>query len=263
MKHDRLTVTYCQVFDPKETFSWGPGMQETYVLHHILSGRGYYKTTTATYSLQKGDSFIITPGEIVHYYPDPTDPWEYTWVNFLGSEVPFLLSMTAFFDNPVCRETSDLSAIFSQFSRDLKHEHIRQRNDGLLRILLAHYIEVYPGKKDAITTDNLSLAKKHAKINCHHHNFNVSELAQSIGVERSYLYRLFMEGEGISPSDYLSSLRMEKALQLMRNGITQIKFISYSVGYTDPLYFSRLFKKKYGVSPKDYIKQLNKPSSQS
>lgn len=260
MKNDLLTMTFCQAFDPKENFAWGPGIHKTYVLHFVLSGRGYYKTADKTYSLKKGDGFIIFPGEIVHYYPDPSDPWEYTWVNFLGSEVPLLLSMTAFYENPVCRKTSDLTAIYNHFSRDLKHEHIRQRNDGLLRILLAHYIEVHPRQKKTFTIDNLSLAKKFAEANSHRHHFNVSELAQGIGVERSYLYRLFMEGEGVSPSEYLTNLRMEKALQLMQNGITQVKFISYSVGYADSLYFSKLFKKKYGLSPMDYIKQIGKTS---
>lgn len=252
-----LTMTFCPIDIPDETYAWGVGIHETYVFHHVISGHGYFETSGKTYYLQKGDSFIIFPGDIVHYYPDPADPWKYTWVNFLGAEVPFLLSMTAFYENPICRETADLTPIYDRFSRDFRYEHVQQRNDGLLRILLAHYIEVHPRKNKTFTIDNLSLAKNYVEINSHRHCFNVSDLAQGIGVERSYLYRLFMEGEGVSPSEYITNVRMEKAVQLMKNGVTQIKFISYSVGYVDPLYFSKLFKKKYGMSPVEYIKQCN------
>jgi len=256
MKNDKmLTMTFCPIDIPDETYAWGVGIHETYVLHHVLSGRGFFETDGKMYSLQKGDSFIIFPGNIVHYYPDPADPWKYTWVNFSGAEVPFLLSMTAFYENPICREDSNLAYIYDHFSRDFRYEHVQQRNDGLLRILLAHYIEAHPRQQKAFTIDNLSLAKNYIETNSHRHRFNVSELAQGIGVERSYLYRLFMDGEGISPSEYITNVRMRKAIQLMKNGVTQVKFISYSVGYTDPLYFSKLFKKKYGMPPVEYMSQ--------
>ena len=251
-----LTMTWCPIDDPNETFSWGVGIQETHVLHHVISGRGYFERGGKKYSLQKGDSFLIIPGDIVHYYPDPEDPWKYTWVNFIGSEIPLLLSMTDFYENPICRESSDLTGIYSQFSRDFKYEYVKQRNNGLLRILLAHYIEVHPRQKKTFTVDNLTLAKNYVEANSHRHQFNVAELSREVGLERSYLYRLFIDGEGISPSEYITNIRLGKAVQLMRNGVTQIKFISYSVGYADPLYFSKLFREKYGMPPSEYIKQF-------
>ncbi len=256
-----LTMIFCSTGSSGGTFAWGTGIHETYVLHYVVSGRGFFEVAGKTYTLQKGDSFIIFPGSAVRYYPDSNDPWEYMWVNFLGSEAPFLLSMTAFYENPICHDTSDLTDIFNCFSRDIKYEHVRQRNDGWLRILLAHYIEINPRQKKSFTTDNLSLAMNYIEINCHHHQFNVSELAQGIGVERSYLYRLFMDKEGISPSEYITNVRMRKASQLIRNGVIQIKLISHSVGYADPLYFSKLFKKKYGISPSKYIRDIQESSA--
>ncbi len=255
MKVNRsLSMMLCCTDNPKETFAWGVGIHETYVLHYVLSGRGFLETNGKTYTLQKGDSFIIFPGDVVQYYPDPDDPWRYTWVNFEGSEVPSLLSMTAFYENPVCHGTLDLTEMFNQFSRNMQYEYITQRNDGFLRVLLAHYIEIHPKQAETFAKDKLSFAKDYIYANSHRHQFNVSELAREIGMERSYLYRLFMSREGVSPSEYITDVRMKKALQMMKNGTTQLKFLSYSVGYTDPLYFSKLFKKKYGMSPTEFIK---------
>lgn len=70
-----------------------------------------------------------------------------------------------------------------------------------------------------------------------------------------------MDGEGVSPSEYITNIRLGKAVQLMRNGVTQIKFISYSVGYVVPLYFSKLFREKYGMPPSEYIKQFHESSA--
>lgn len=256
-----LTMTFCQANDPNETYAWGTGIHDTYVLHYVLSGRGYFEVSGKKYSLKKGDSFIIFPGHIVNYYPDANDPWQYTWVNFTGSEVPLLLSMTAFYETPVCSDNTNLSELFSHFSRDFNYEHIHQRNDGLLRILLAHYIKVHPRQKKTFVTDKLSLAKSYVEANSHNHRFNVAELARGIGVERSYLYRLFVDGEGVSPSEYITNIRLKKSQQLMQTGVQQIKYVSYSAGFSDPLYFSKLFKKKYGISPKQYAKSIQEDLS--
>lgn len=43
---------------------------------------------------------------------------------------------------------------------------------------------------------------------------------------------------------------------MLSDGAQQIKLVSYSSGYDNPLYFSNCFKKKYGMSPKEYIRRM-------
>ena len=83
-------------------------------------------------------------------------------------------------------------------------------------------------------------------------NISVQSLADSIGLNRSYLHRLFKSATGSSVQEYLLDLRIRKACTLLKSTVLPVAIISLSVGYEDTLYFSRLFKKKKGVSPSRY-----------
>ncbi|MCA5962258.1 helix-turn-helix transcriptional regulator [Blautia sp. RD014234] len=80
----------------------------------------------------------------------------------------------------------------------------------------------------------------------------INELADYIGVNRSYLTSSFKKAIGCSPQEYLVNLRMEKARSLLKNTDMQINAIANSVGYVDQLAFSKIFKQHYGMSPRAY-----------
>ena len=60
-------------------YQWGPGIRDHYLIHYIISGKGFYKIGKRTYELQAGDSFLVYPNTEVVYYAAETDPWEYAW----------------------------------------------------------------------------------------------------------------------------------------------------------------------------------------
>ena len=253
-----LRLTGCTKYFPGETYAWGPGIHRDFVIHYIVSGRGYYVTDGKKYSVKTGESFIILPGKTVHYYPDSKEPWVYIWVNFTGAEAKNLLAMTAFFESPVAPASAELAALYGAFSDEVHTKHVRLKNAGLLQVLLSEYIRLYPASQGQSVTDYLYFAKQYIAANSYRQNFGVAELAQAVGLERSYLYRLFMEGEGMSPMKYIINTRLENARQMLSDGAQQIKLVAYSSGYDNPLYFSNCFKKKYGMSPREYLKSIKK-----
>jgi YesN/AraC family two-component response regulator len=86
-----------------------------------------------------------------------------------------------------------------------------------------------------------------------HENLNNTLLSKKFGFAPSYLSKLFRNYKGMSPSEYLINLRVEKAKQLMKSEPDiSSKEISIILGYSDPLYYSKIFKKVTGVWPSDY-----------
>ena len=77
-------------------YQWGPGIRDHYLIHYIISGKGYYKIKNTTFTLQAGDSFLVYPNTEVLYFADETDPWEYAWVGFTGSDASMILKATDF-----------------------------------------------------------------------------------------------------------------------------------------------------------------------
>ena len=60
---------------------------------------------------------------------------------------------------------------------------------------------------------------------------------------------------GVTFTEYLTELRMNKAKELLRTTQMRSSDIAYAVGYNDPHYFSYLFKKHTGMTPRDFRKE--------
>lgn len=85
-------------------------------------------------------------------------------------------------------------------------------------------------------------------------NFSIDTLAEQVNMSRSNFYRKIKALAGMSPSDYLKTLRMYKAAELIKTG-TRISEVSAQVGFTSSSYFAKCFKAQYGVLPKEYTGQ--------
>jgi AraC-like DNA-binding protein len=88
------------------------------------------------------------------------------------------------------------------------------------------------------------------------------QIARKAGVSPQYLDRLFKRSQGVSPIQYLWSLRAEKGAFLLRQSGLTVGEIAYQCGYKNPFHFSRQIKAKYGHSPSELrlLKRTLQPS---
>lgn len=84
---------------------------------------------------------------------------------------------------------------------------------------------------------------------------SIEDVALQTGVSERYLRKLFTMHLNISPLDYLNQLRVNKAIELLRNTELSVKEVSFMCGYKSPQYFSKVFKLQMGFSPKDVTKK--------
>lgn len=85
-------------------------------------------------------------------------------------------------------------------------------------------------------------------------NFSIDTLSEQMHMSRSNFYRKIKALSGMSPNDYLKTLRMNKAAELILSG-SRISEVAVQVGFTSSSYFAKCFKAQYGVLPKDYTGQ--------
>lgn len=78
------------------------------------------------------------------------------------------------------------------------------------------------------------------------------QLAAMAGVSSSHYSILFKRITGFSPQEYLSRLRVHRAVELLIGGSGTLREIAQKVGYKDEFYLSRRFKRQIGVSPTVY-----------
>lgn len=78
------------------------------------------------------------------------------------------------------------------------------------------------------------------------------DLADSLNVERSTMYRHIMSEFGVSPSDLLREKRLEYAAQLLKEKGLSVQVASDTAGFESAAHFSRAFKKHFGIPPSRY-----------
>jgi signal transduction histidine kinase/AraC-like DNA-binding protein len=78
------------------------------------------------------------------------------------------------------------------------------------------------------------------------------DLAQAAGVSENYLSQIFHRELGLSPSNYLTRVRVHQAKVLLASTDDSVTVIASRVGFQDPAYFSRVFHKQVGASPQVY-----------
>jgi AraC-like DNA-binding protein len=78
---------------------------------------------------------------------------------------------------------------------------------------------------------------------------SISQVAAHVGCSDGHFYRVFRKRTGRTPIGYLTSIRMQRALHLLREGHLSVGEVARQVGYEDQFYFSRAFKKMMGMPP--------------
>ncbi|KYP16003.1 helix-turn-helix transcriptional regulator [Flavihumibacter sp. CACIAM 22H1] len=66
------------------------------------------------------------------------------------------------------------------------------------------------------------------------------------------LYKKLKAVTNLSVNEFIKSMRLKKASELLKKNQYTINEITYAIGYSDRKYFSREFKRKYGQTPSDY-----------
>ena len=88
-------------------------------------------------------------------------------------------------------------------------------------------------------------------------SLHLSQISRHLNISSSYLSAVFKSQTGQTVMNYIISMRMAKACQMLEEGHNTIQNISSLVGFSDSHYFSKFFKKYVGISPSKYKAHVN------
>ena len=83
----------------------------------------------------------------------------------------------------------------------------------------------------------------------------LKDVAQQFYLHPGYCSVLFSKNLGVSFPEYLTSIRMKKACELLKNTRLSVHEIAQQVGVEDYFYFNKIFKKSFGITPGEYRKE--------
>lgn len=263
-KNGSLFLNCCGMSQTEPFHSFGPAIKPHYVIHFVLGGKGKFTIGGKEYSLERGCGFVIPPDELAFYQADEINPWTYVWVGFNGSMAEELIrSMGLSAASPVFK--SDREKEFYQAVMDMmEHNTIGIANDlrrnGQLHLFLsliaesAHIEE--KGEEDRADTYVRRAVDFILSNYCN--PIKVTDVADYVCINRSYLYTLFKNAMGMSPQQFLSTFRITRAAELLQMTSLPVESIALSCGYSDPLVFAKSFKQMKDMSPSAYRKEMQK-----
>ena len=90
--------------------------------------------------------------------------------------------------------------------------------------------------------------------------FSIDTLAEIMCMSRSNFYRKIKGISGMSPNDYLKTIRLKMAAELLLQQEYRINEICYMTGFNSASYFAKCFQKQFGVLPKYFVSHMKKRS---
>lgn len=237
---------------------FGPAIRENYVLHYITEGKGYLEYRKQKIPLQKGDIFLLIPGEVTYYFADNQTPWSYYWLGISGIKAQEYFNLSSIHDTAYLRSphTKALGKFIGTIVKDT--EKLDESKASQLHVIsqlfeLMHQLNALSPNLDQETISPSCKLYREAKhlidIGYNSQDISIQKIADELGVHRSYLSSIFKDFHKISPKEYLLEVRMKRAKELLKTTDQPIKIIAYSVGYLDPLHFSKAFRQYYDCSP--------------
>lgn len=261
-----LYLAYCgeEICDPGH--SYGPTQRQEYLLHYIIDGKGRFTVNNQTWELDKHKAFLIKPDETTYYEADKEDPWVYVWVAFYGTRAEECLKLAGFDkENRICHFENE-STLIKCVDGMLESHQLTYANDlkrqSYLMLFLSTIIDETAQRENSLEPYEYpnQVYVNHAIdyiAHNYHKNIKISDIANYIGINRSYLTNSFKKNLNMSPKEYLSDYRITKASGLLKTTNLPINKICSMIGYEDPFAFSKVFKAKHGISPKAYRENEN------
>lgn len=263
-KFSDLYLCFCGYAKCEPLHSFGPAVRSNYLIHYILEGKGRYQAGGRWYGLKAGQGFLIEPGMPIFYEADEKEPWTYLWIGFHGQRVREYLEDAGLGAGRLTFESGQGKDLKELVVHMLKNYTIAAADQFLLQSCLYRFFSIlarditHPSAHGQ-GADNLYIRKALGYIQDNYgHPIKVSDIAEYVCINRSYLYTLFREHTGSPPREYLANYRLARAAELLTTTELSVESVAYSCGYLDTAAFGRAYKAKYQQTPLQYRRKYRR-----
>ena len=228
-----------------------------------------------TYKLRPGDAFLIErPGPYKYYLPPDSDLWEFKFISFTFSAMPFWNPIVSTFGHVVSLGNEDneimrlFNEVFTLVESSLEQIEVDGKaiysvkpfdsflDNSLMAFRFLNTVHKYFLQNGATSSgaESVQLCIEFIRTN-YHLNITNNDIAQAGFISPYYLNKRFKEVVGETPIQYLTKVRLKNAMAMLQSTDDTIDVIARRCGFQNANYFTKVFKKYLGVTPSDFRKQ--------
>jgi AraC-like DNA-binding protein len=219
-------------------------------------GHAKFRYRGGFHTAARGAVFVHHPGEPHSGGPIGSEGWTYRSIYVPETLFKRLTTSTSvpFFGDDVI-DDSILAGIFRRFHQSLQTRSSRLRRESYLIGVLAWLRRYHSQPRVAHATRREPISVRRAKEFLHANlaeDVSASALARAAGLSPYHLIRVFHRDIGLTPHAYQLSIRVRRAKDLLRAGIS-VADVALQTGFYDQPHFTKVFKSHVGVTPGKYI----------
>lgn len=269
------TAGYRHVFQADIPWHW----HNEFEFGYIAGGSVVYQTNSRTVTLHKGDGIFINSG-VLHYL-HPLEPYrearlqtQFFDKTFLAGSPGSLLDIKyvtpvierhrfeafpLYHANPASRrflEGLQEGVKLCHSKNDFFELHLRNLFSNLWEFIYRKAMEKErdaPSPRRSVEDDRIKQMMSYVQERFPE-KISVAEIAASIPISERECYRLFQNSMGITPLEYLVSIRLQNAQALLMNTNKSILDIALETGFGSSSYFGKIFRGHHRLTPAQYRK---------
>lgn len=234
---------------------------EYYVIGFIEGGQRHLWCKGKEYDLKAGDVILFNPHDNHYCEPINGEVLDYRAVNIkMDIMLDAIYEITGqryiphFTQNVVYQSniTQYIGKLYNTILCQLVKSEKEKAFYELIEMILKDYIE--PFHKEHVSQFNEEIQMLCSYMKNHYtDNITLDDLVEMTTFGKSYLVRIFTKQTGVSPYRYLQAIRLDKAKELLEQGI-DIVDVAHQTGFSDQSHLSHYFKEFIGLTPKQYQK---------
>lgn len=230
-----------------------PGKEpaRTMKLAYIVDGDGEVLLDGVWHSVEAGDLFLLTP-KIVHYYRSHSEtPFHMHWVSYHADYISSYLETcglsSGIYHLPELQKNFEQLFKFAQEATPSPYTYfeIMERIHKMLHLMSLSVLSSEDDDGENIRRLLGTMIYQKADLDA---------VAEELHMSKSNVIRIYKKRFGITPHQYLLSLKIDTAKLLLRTTSASVREIAEKLCICDEHYFSTLFRKHTGVSPNQYRK---------
>lgn len=228
------------------------------VFQYTLAGKGMIEIDHHVYPLYPGQAFLVQiPSDHRYFFPEDSERWEFIHItlygdeatktfNFMNEKAGHIISFSP--------ESEPIKLLLSIFQEAVDKNITDAYQSSALSY--SFIMELYRFSQNTGASINkwpeqiskaILFAQKHFD-----QPIGLDDMVDASGLSKYHFTRLFHQTTSTTPLKYLTKIRIDQAIELLRRSTLSIDEIAYKVGYSNGNYFSKVFNKKVGMPPSQF-----------